>query len=251
LEPCNPRAIPGQTRDDDYKKQVSVEEELIRYAGYLVRRGLVCHTLGNIAIRVPDAAYPDTGVVYTKSRGISLEEMTAEDVIVTEIESDRMLAGSVPPSNGHQLARAIMACRKDVNAVIHTHPDLVVAYFSQLSEKVFSFVSMDTALVLGAPIKILPRWLNLESDTRMVNQILSDTNCFVMPTHGLTTVGRHLSEAYHRHTAFLSELHRIILAMAIKQNEHAPIVYMNDSDTQKFYSLGNQIIYGIANPNVP
>jgi L-fuculose-phosphate aldolase len=144
------------------------------------------------------------------------------------------------------MSRAILTHRGDINAVVHTHPDLVIAYFSQAPDRPFQFVSIDTAVVLGAAVKILPRGLNLESDPREVKTWLADTNCFVMPTHGLTTVGRTLSEAYHRHTAFVSEVKRVLISSLIQQAAGAAVTFVSEADTIHHYELCNRLIYGIT-----
>jgi L-fuculose-phosphate aldolase len=231
---------------DHSPKDPSVVREIIRYGRYLVRRGFITNTLGNVAVRAADPLCPDTGVVYTKSLGVSLEEMTSRDVIVTEIATGRVLAGEGKPSNGHRMSRAILTHRGDINAVIHTHPDLVIAYFSQCADRPFQFVSIDTAVVLGAPAKILPPDLNLESDPREVKTWLADTNCIVMPTHGLTTVGRTLSEAYHRHTAFVSEVNRVLMSTLIQQASGTSVSYVSETDTIRHYEMCDQLIYGIV-----
>jgi len=239
LENCGPES-------GYFEKDREVERQILRYARFLARRGLVSHTLGNIAVRIPHPGYPKTGVAYAKARGVSLEEMQLRHVAVTEIETDRLIAGETPPSLGHQLARAIFLYRPEVNAVIHTHSDIIIAYFSQTAEEPFRFVSVDTPLVLGTPIRVLPKGVNVESDARSVETLLGDTNCFVMPNHGLTTLGRTLSEAYHRHTAFLSEVARVITATMVAQGKRTEVCWVSDSDTNRFYELGDRIIYGIA-----
>jgi L-fuculose-phosphate aldolase len=182
-----------------YQKDPAREHEFLRYAEFLVRRGLIANTLGNMAVRVPDGSYPEHGVVYTKRRGVSLEEMTPADLVVTDVQTGRLLSGSISPSNGHKMNRAILAARKDANAVIHTHSDVVIGYFSQNAAVPFRFVSIDTALVLGAPPTILPVGVNIETDPAQVEQVMLQSNCFVMPNHGLVTIGRNLDAQTRRH----------------------------------------------------
>lgn len=227
-----------------FQKDPAVEKELLRYARFVSRRGLVSNTFGNLAVRVRNDILPEQGVVYTKCRGVSLEEMSRQHIIVTDVEHNKLIFGSIPPSNGHQMNRAILACRPDVNAVIHTHPDWVIAFFSQIDMPIFRFVSIDSALVLGAPPRILPQKINLEADTGGILEFVAGTNCLVMPNHGLTTVGSSLSEAYHRHTAFLAEVRRIALAMWIRRGSIDDVAFVDDDETQQLYMLGGRIIYG-------
>lgn len=231
-------------RGDGLTKDSRTESELIRYGRFLVKRGLVSNTFGNIVLRAPHASYPETGVLYTKCRGVSLEEMRREHIVVTEVYRNRLLCGATPPSNGHQMSRAIMACLPDVKAVIHTHADVVIAYFAVFGSQPFHFLSVDTALVLGRPPKLLPRHINLEEDSTGIEDLISDTTCMIMPNHGMVTVGSSLSEAYHRHTAFIAELQRLTLACLLASSSGQETVRPDEAQTQSLYGLGQAIIYG-------
>src|SRR5512147_2653458 len=106
-----------------------VADLLLRYARLVVARGYVHNSLGNIAIRVPHPGFPH-GVAYTKHAEVSLEEMTIDNVVVTDIPTPTLLHGTVPTSVGHNLNREILRLRADVNAVIHAHHDETIAFFA-------------------------------------------------------------------------------------------------------------------------
>lgn len=230
-----------------FSKDKRSVDQFLRYAEYLTKRGLVANTFGNMVIRVPHVSFPE-GVLYTKRRGVSLEECTAEDVVVTAIARNNLLIGEAPPSNGHQMSREIFRHRGDVHAIVHTHANDVCAYFSA-DTHAFRYVGNDTALVLGCPPKILPRQINLEADASSVADYISGTSCLVMPNHGLVTIGRTLSEAYHRHTAFIAEVRRLVLTVALYPRDES--CYLPDQEVQALYQLGDRIIYGQDNPSLP
>src|SRR5262249_24074526 len=75
-------------------------EQLHRSGKLIVARGYVHNSLGNLAIRVPHPDFPH-GVAYTKHAEVSLEEMTLEHVVITDIPSPRLLHGTMPTSVGH------------------------------------------------------------------------------------------------------------------------------------------------------
>ena len=81
-----------------------VAHELLRYARMVVARGYVHNSLGNIAVRVPHPGFPH-GVAYTKHAEVSLEEMTIDNVVITDIPTPTLLHGTVPTSVGHNLNR--------------------------------------------------------------------------------------------------------------------------------------------------
>ena len=74
-----------------------VATELLRYARMVVARGYIHNSLGNIAVRAP---HPDFshGLAYTKHAEVSLEEMTIDNVVVTDIPTPALLHGHVPTS---------------------------------------------------------------------------------------------------------------------------------------------------------
>jgi hypothetical protein len=71
----------------------AVVEQFLRYAGLVAGRGYIHNTLGNMVIRALHPGYPEHGVAYTKHAGVSLEEMAAENVVITDIPSPQILAG--------------------------------------------------------------------------------------------------------------------------------------------------------------
>src|SRR5574341_2691059 len=123
--------------------------QLLHYANLVSRRGYVCNTLGNIAMRDPNK-----GVIYTKHKGVSLEEMTAENIVVKDING-KLLYGSRDTSVGNKLNCEIFKHRPDINAVIHLHPDDVIALFSVANWKEFPYLSIDAPPVLGKDPYIL------------------------------------------------------------------------------------------------
>ncbi len=104
-------------------------ELFLRYAGMVARRGYVHNTLGNMAIRVRAAGFAH-GVAYTKHAEVSLEEMTLDNIVVTDIPTSRLLVGEAVTSVGHNLNREILRLRPDIGAVIHVHDDHTIALFA-------------------------------------------------------------------------------------------------------------------------
>src|SRR5213083_1014720 len=188
-----------------------VAEQILTYARLLTARGYVHNQLGNVAIRVP---HPDHehGVVYTKHAGVSLEEMTAANVVVTNVPTGALLHGAVRTSVGHQLNREILKLRPDVNAVIHVHHDETIALFASRAVKELRVLSLEFPLIMGRPPIVLPSHVDVELDVGPVGGFIQETNAIVMENHGVTTLGATLAEAYHRLNTLAAELRRIVMA---------------------------------------
>jgi ribulose-5-phosphate 4-epimerase/fuculose-1-phosphate aldolase len=218
----------------------SVGALFLTYAARLVARGYVHNSLGNLAIRVP---HPDhvQGVVYTKHAGVSLEEATLDHIVVTDVPTPRLLHGTHPTSVGHQLNREILRWRPDVNAVIHVHHDESIAFFSHGRE--LQVVSLDFPLVMGAPIHVLPSHVNVELDVTPLREFIADTNAIVMESHGLTTFGRTVSEAYHRLNTLAAEVRRNITALSLAAVTGEKIQIVDAESVEWAYRHGDSVIY--------
>jgi len=227
----------------------ATSEAFLSYAERLVHRGLVCNTLGNIAVAIADSRLPNGKGLLTKRKGVSLEEATIEDLVVTGVDCQSLYWGTIPPSGGHLLSQRIFSINSTngIEAIVHTHPDALIGFLSQLEPAEFDFVSVDTAIVLGGPPKFFDYGINPEADARLVKDDDLKATCLVMPNHGLTTLGRSLSEAYHRHTSMVAEVNRLIIATLVAGARGSRVRFTPSADTTQLYSLGTGFIYGINN----
>lgn len=219
-----------------------VVEQWLRYAELVSRRGYVTSQLGNIAIRAPHEQEPVHGVVYTKHRGISLEEATRDHLIVTDIERRRLLYGACGPSIGHQLNTEVLRCRPDVNAVIHLHVDEVLSYFTMTGARELRYISADTGLILGKPVWVLEPGVNVEADASSVREFIGSTNAFVMPNHGITTLGADVSIAYNRMNVIVAEVRRLGSALLLSAALNRPVPYLSPGETELLHSLAAQTV---------
>ena len=225
----------------------AIAELLLTYARRVVVRGYIHNSLGNIAIRVPHPDF-EHGVVYTKHAEVSLEEMTLENVVITDVPTGRLLHGAVPPSVGHQLNREIMRLRPDVSAVIHVHPDETIALFASGAVKELKVLSLEFPLVMGKPPHVLPSHINVELDVAPLKDFIPSTNAIVMESHGVTTLGRTISEAYHRLNTLTSEARRIITAETLAAARGTEVRYLAPADVEWSYGQADAIIYPSRTP---
>lgn len=222
---------------------LAIGTHILQYGQRLAARELLVNTLGNIVVRTP-CPYWKREVMYTKHLGVSLEESGLEHLAVLDMQSDELLHGHCRPSLGHQMHREIMRCRPDVHATVHLHPDDVIAFFSVMQWRHMRYVSNDTALVMGKPPCILGEGVNIELDVSAIGRCASDTNCIVMPGHGITSFGRDLSQAYHRAVAFVAEIRRLITCQQLSAATGQAIAFASEDDVRQLYALGEQVIYG-------
>ena len=219
-----------------------VADQLLRYARLVVARGYVHNSLGNIAIRAPHEGFPH-GVAYTKHAEVSLEEMTIDNVVVTDIPTPALLHGHVPTSVGHNLNREILRLRPDVGAVIHAHHDETIAYFAAGGVKELRVLSLEFPYVMALPPYVVPSHLDVENDVGPIADFIARTNAILMENHGVTTLGRSVSEAYHRLNTLTSEVRRNILAERLAAIRGTETHYLAQDSIDWMYRYAESVIY--------
>ena len=221
----------------------------LTYARMLVARGYVHNTLGNMAIRRPHPDY-EHGVVYTKHSGVSLEEATLDNIVITDIPTPRLLHGTVATSVGHQLNREILRLRPDVNGVIHVHHDETIAFFASGAFSELHVVSIEFPFVMGKPPRVLPSHVNVEQDVSPLAEFIADTNAIVMEGHGVTTFGRSISEAYHRLNTLASEVRRNIQAQELAALGGGKVRAVDADSIAWAYREADAVIYPAGAPGL-
>jgi ribulose-5-phosphate 4-epimerase/fuculose-1-phosphate aldolase len=219
-----------------------IGEQFLRYARLVANRGYVHNTLGNMAIRAP---HPDHahGVAYTKHAEISLEEMGMENIVITEIPTSRLLYGSRTTSIGHNLNREILRLRPDIGAVIHVHDDATIAFFSSGAFREVKVLSLDMPFILGKAPYYVPANVDVEADVGPVKEFIADTNTVVLLGHGVTALGRTISEAYHRLNSFTAEIRRNIEAEHLAAIKGTTPLYRSDTEIALMHKHADAIIY--------
>jgi L-fuculose-phosphate aldolase len=219
----------------------SIAEKYVRYAHMLAARGYVQSTLGGMVIRVPHPRFAD-GLAYAKPAGVSLEEMSVDDVVITDIPCGRVLHGSAATSVGHQMNREILRLRPDVNCVIHLHHDETIALLASGAEELHSF-SLTFSYLMQKPLAYLPAHLNVEEDVGPIKTFIQDTNCIVMKRHGITVLGRDVSECYHRVNVYASEVKRQIIVELLCAARGTRPEYIGKEEMEWMFSRGDGVVY--------
>jgi len=214
--------------------EASVVEEILTFARRLAARGYVHNQLGNIAVRVPHPDYAH-GVIYTKHAGVSLEDATADNLVVTDVPTDALIYGDRPTSIGHQLNREILRLRPDVGAVIHVHHDDTIALFASRAVKELRVLSLEFPLIMGRPPVVLPSHIDVEQDVGPVGGFIQDTNAIIMENHGVTTLGATLAEAYYRLNTLAAEVRRVTQAEMLAAAARTEVAYLTPDAVDFMY----------------
>lgn len=218
----------------------SVVEEILTFARRLAARGYVHNQLGNIAVRVAHSEH-EHGVIYTKHAGVSLEDATADNIVITDVPTDVLLHGHRPTSIGHQLNREILRLRPDVGAVIHVHHDETIALFASRAVKELRVLSLEFPLIMGRPPVVLPSHVDVEQDVGPVGGFIHDTNAIVMENHGVTTLGATLAEAYYRLNTLAAEVRRVAQAELLAAAARTEVAYLSPDAVDFMYRNAREL----------
>ena len=219
-----------------------IAKTFIKYARLVAARGYIHNTLGNIVIRAPHPDYPH-GIAHTKHAELSLEEMEVGNIVITDIPTSKILLGDKVTSVGHNLSREILRLRPDIRATIHVHDDALLSFFGSGAYREVKTISLDLPFVLGKPIHYVPAHVDVEADVGSVKDFIANTNSVVLLGHGVTTLGRNVSEAYHRLNSLTAEVRRNIVAELLAERAGTKPHYRSDEEIQSMYRFAESIIY--------
>ena len=240
-EPARDYAVNEHTPDPSVVFDRAIGETYLRYARMMVDRGYVQSTLGGMVIRVAHPGYPD-GICYAKPQGISLEEVTLDELVITDIPYGRILYGERATTVGHQMNREILRLRPDTNCVIHLHHDETIALLAAGCEEIGS-TSLTFSYLMQKPAHYLPAHLNVEEDVAPIKSFVQDTNCIIMKRHGFTVLGRTVSEAYHRTNVLVSEVNRNVLVELLCAAKGTKPDYLSREEMEWMFRHGDTVVY--------
>jgi L-ribulose-5-phosphate 4-epimerase len=100
----------------------TLREEVLEANLELVRRGLVLYTFGNVS-----GINREQGLVAIKPSGVAYEELTAEKMVVTDLEG-KMVEGELRPSSDLATHLELYKHFAAIGGVAHTHSEYATAW---------------------------------------------------------------------------------------------------------------------------
>ena len=156
--------------------------------------------------------------------------------IASEYHGIRAMVASEPAA--HEFLRL----RPDVSCVIHLHHDETIALLAAGCDEIRSF-SLTLAYLMQKPLAYLPAHLNVEEDVAPIRTFIQDTNCIVMKRHGITVLGRDVSECYHRVNVYHAEVKRQIMVELLCAAKGTAPDYLGKEEMQWMYARGDSVVY--------
>lgn len=165
-------------------------KDLVNIGKKVSRADLIIGEGGNISARVAD-------VVYIKRRGAVMGRARAADYIPIDVKTGKPLRRNDRPSTEIYMHLACYRVRKDIGAVIHTHPVFATALgIKGIDIKPSTYeaeVNIKSRIARIGHVKPGTPALG-----RAVGRAVKRHNAVLLKDHGLVTVGNDSGEAFLR-----------------------------------------------------
>lgn len=202
------------------------KQRIVDTGNKMVSLGLTVGTWGNVSVRDPE-----TDLIYIKPSGMPYHEITADDVVVMNSKME-IVEGHRKPSIEFHFHIAIMNARKDVNAIIHTHPIYSSAF--SVTRQDIPGISEDFVQIVGD--KVTNCKYSLPGTPELaVNVVegLGDRNAVMIPNHGTVCVGSDIEGALKICHVVEKSAHIYILAKILGTPE---VISDSDMDAMQFFA---------------
>lgn len=100
----------------------TLKEQVLKANLDLVKNGLVLFTWGNVS-----AIDKETNLVVIKPSGVSYDEMTAEDMVVVDLNG-KIVEGKLNPSSDTPTHLELYKAYPEIGGVVHTHSTYATAF---------------------------------------------------------------------------------------------------------------------------
>lgn len=100
-----------------------LKEKVLKANLDLVKHGLVIFTWGNVS-----GIDREKGMVVIKPSGVSYDDMKAEDMVVVDLQTGKVVEGDLRPSSDTPTHLAIYRAWPEVGGVVHTHSTYATAW---------------------------------------------------------------------------------------------------------------------------
>jgi L-fuculose-phosphate aldolase len=157
---------------------------------WLYERGYIASTDGNISLRL------DPQRILTSPTGISKGMMTVDDLVITDLEGDK-LSGSRNPSSELAMHLLIYRHRPDVTAVCHAHPPVATGY-AAAGIPLNKAILCELVVTLGCVPVARYGTPGTPELTEAIEPLVKGYDAILMANHGVVAYGPDLLTAFYR-----------------------------------------------------
>jgi L-fuculose-phosphate aldolase len=202
----------------------NVKKQLSDTGKKLIEKNLVAGPGGNISAR-------EGNYVYLSPSGFSLNEIGEKEWVQVNLKTGR-INGKLRPTCEISMHLGIYAARKDVNAVVHTHPALTIGLISAGIK--FKPLCPDYVAVLGRDVPVIPYVKPGGQEIRQaVVKEIKKADVVLLKNHGVVCVGETLKEAFTR-SWIVEEISKSIIAGKIAGDK---LIFLNRKDVEEIENM--------------
>ncbi len=159
-----------------------LSEKIVEAGKKLYEHGLVTGISGNISARIPS-----TDMFLIKPSGACMGNLKPEELVLVDLQGNKV-KGEKNVSMETPIHAAIYRARKDVHAVVHTHPPTATAFGIAKTEILPLQIELFTFLPNGVPI-IPFKAPGSKALAEAVQEKIADYDAVILENHGIITVG--------------------------------------------------------------
>ena len=168
--------------------EYELRRDLVRFSKWLSRLGFTPGTSGNLSVRL------DQHRLLVTPTGASKYLLAPADMVIVDLQG-RQLAGSRKVTSEVSMHLAVYQHRKDIAAVIHSHPPIATA-FACAGRALDEMLCQEAVMTLG--IVPLAKYATTGTDEVAASLIplIPGHEAILMANHGVVSYGKTLLEAF-------------------------------------------------------
>lgn len=171
-------------------KMLKEREDVIKYSLKGLKDNITNGTAGNISIY-----NRDENLIAITPTGINYDELLPEDISIVDLNGN-LIEGKMPSSE-LEMHLAVYRKRKDLNAVVHTHP-IYATVLACLRE---DLPAIDYMIGISGDIKVpcaeYAPYGTKELADNFMEKLGEKGKAVILANHGLTTAGVDIANAYN------------------------------------------------------
>lgn len=167
----------------------AIRKEIVEICRWMYERRFIASTDGNVSVRLGSSS-----LLVTPS-GVPKGHLTMEQLVVTDLNG-KVLRGNGKPSSELKMHLKVYEVRKDINAVVHAHPPVCLAF--SVAGKSLSIPALTEVVLSLGDIPITPYATPTTAEVPIaIGELIKDHNALILDRHGSITIGKNLMQAYN------------------------------------------------------
>jgi L-fuculose-phosphate aldolase len=187
-----PDSVEGETEliGTAYATEGELRRELVRFSKRLSRLGFMPGTSGNLSVRL------DSDRLVITPTGMSKFLLKPADMVIVDLHGN-LLSGSRKVTSEVSMHLAVYQLRKDIHAVVHSHPPIATA-FACAGRALDEMFCQESVMTLGVvPLARYATTGTCEVAASLMPYI-PDHDAILLANHGAVSYGTTLLDAFQK-----------------------------------------------------